>query len=245
MKHIILYSFIAFFTINIACAQVSLVFTPETINKEGIADPNDLFYEIVGYAKITNEGDEAVSIRWLRVPDTPDDWETMICDINLCYPAQVYSNIAPDLGDDGLYAPVTLNPGDTTNLDVHLRPRGVAGTGTVTIEISDVNNQDEVLASADYNFTASTPSSTSDLQRTSMAVFPNPTANYFNIRGAQGVDRVVLYNILGREMRSFNVAPGQRYYIGDLPNGLYLASMVDDSKGIVKTLRLKKSTVRP
>ena len=223
-------------------AQVSLVFTPQTVEKEGIADPNDLFMEIVGKAYVVNEGDETVSIQWVRNPDILEDWETMICDNIACYPANISSNIMEDLG---LNAPVVLNPGDTTNLDVHLRPRGVAGEGTVTMAIYDLANPDEVAVSADFIFTASLPSSTNDLDQTPLTVFPNPTADYFNIRGGNGVDRVVLYNILGREMRSFNVAPGQRYYIGDLPNGLYLASMVNDSKGIVKTLRLKKSSVRP
>lgn len=223
-------------------AQVSLVFTPQTIEKEGIADPNDLFMEILGKAYVVNEGDEPVSIQWVRNPDILEEWETMICDNNQCYPAQVSSNIMEDLG---LNAPITLNPGDTTNIDVHLRPRGVAGEGTVTMQIFDIANPDEVAVSADFIFTASLPSSTNDLNTTPLTVFPNPTADYFNIRGGNGVDRVVLYNVLGREMRSFNVAPGQRYYIGDLPNGLYLASMVNDNKGIVKTLRLKKSSVRP
>jgi hypothetical protein len=130
-------------------------------------------------------------------------------------------------------------------MDVHLKPRGVAGTGRVTIEITSTDNPDEVITTGTYDFGALVVTSTNDLNTTPLTVFPNPTADYFNIRGGNGVDRVVLYNVLGREMRSFNVAPGQRYYIGDLPNGLYLASMVDDNKGIVKTLRLKKSSVRP
>ncbi|WP_421946850.1 T9SS type A sorting domain-containing protein [Phaeodactylibacter xiamenensis] len=242
MKQTILLFVFILSTALVTEAQVSLVFTPQTIEKEGIADPNDLFMEIVGKAYVVNEGDEPVSIQWVRNPDILEEWETMICDNNQCYPAQVSSNIMEDLG---LNAPITLNPGDTTNIDVHLRPRGVAGEGTVIMEVYDLANPDEVAVSADFNFTASLPSSTNDLNTTPLTVFPNPTADYFNIRGGNGVDRVVLYNVLGREMRSFNVAPGQRYYIGDLPNGLYLASMVDNNKGIVKTLRLKKSSVRP
>lgn len=242
MKHTILYFLFLFSMVNILQAQVSLVFTPQTIEKEGIADPNDLFLEIIGKAKITNEGTETVSIQWVRSTDILPDWETLICDNIACYPPNIYSNVIEDIG---LNAPVVLNPGDTTNLDVHLRPSGVAGEGTVTIQVYDLENPDEAVVAADFIFTASLASSTNDLNQQPLSVFPNPTADYFNVRGGNGIDRVVLYNILGREMRNFNVAPGQRYYIGDLPNGLYLASMVDDNKGIVKTLRLKKSTVRP
>ncbi|NRA49508.1 MAG: T9SS type A sorting domain-containing protein [Phaeodactylibacter sp.] len=242
MKQAILFFLFFACAASVVQSQVTIAFTPQTIEKEGVADPNDLFMEIVGKAYVVNEGDEPVSIQWVRNPDIPEDWQTMICDNNQCYPAHVYSNIMEELG---LNAPITLNPGDTTNIDVHLQPKGVAGEGTVTMEVYDLANPDEVAVSADFNFTASLPSSTSNLDQTPLSVFPNPTADYFNIRGGNGIDRIVLFNVLGREMRSFNVAPGQRYYIGDLPNGLYLASMVDNSKGIVKTLRLKKSSIRP
>lgn len=233
--------FVAVFT-QLASAQASLAFTPNVIEKEGVADQVDLFAEVVGKAKIENTGDQPITIRWVRVVDTPEEWISMICDLNSCYPAQVYSNVAPDLDLD---APITLNPGDTTNLDVHLQPKGVAGEGTVTIEVYDVNNQDQMLVSGDFHFTISMPTSTNEAFKPSISIFPNPATDYIQLSNAGQADRLVVYNIVGREMRSFNTAPGQRYFIGDLPNGLYLASLVSNKKGILTTLRVQKSALRP
>ncbi|NBC05771.1 MAG: T9SS type A sorting domain-containing protein, partial [Bacteroidetes bacterium] len=69
--------------------------------------------------------------------------------------------------------------------------------------------------------------------------------DYIQLNHAGAADRLVIYNIIGREMRSFNTAPGQRYYIGDLPNGMYLASLVSHKKGVLTTLRVQKSALRP
>ena len=238
---LLLVSFCAYF----AGAQANLVFSPGTvIDNEGIANPDDLFAEVVTKAKITNEGDEPITIRWVRDTDMPGEWESLICDLNSCYPPQVYSNIAPDLGS-GLDAPITLNPGDTTNLDVHLLPKGTGGEGTVSLNIYDVENLDEIVASADYNFTIRSTTSTSEAFKPAISIFPNPATDYIQLSNAREADRLVVYNIVGREMRSFNTAPGQRYFIGDLPNGLYLASLVSRKKGVLNTLRVQKSALRP
>jgi hypothetical protein len=240
-KNILLFSFLLIFTLSIE-AQVTLSFEPESISVSDYIDLSDNDYELVGYATVTNIGDEAISLRWNRViEDMPEEWGVQVCDLNLCYNESIYSNFVP--GE--IEIPVPLEPGASTNMDIHVKPRGVSGNGRVIIELSDTNTPDEIISTGTYDFDALVVTSTEDLNQAPLSVFPNPTADYFNIRGGNGIDRVVLYNILGREMRSFNVAPGQRYHIGDLPNGLYLASMVDNSKGIVKTLRLKKSTVRP
>ena len=89
------------------------------------------------------------------------------------------------------------------------------------------------------------PTSTSEAFKPSISIFPNPATDYIQLSNAREADRLVVYNIVGREMRSFNTAPGQRYFIGDLPNGLYLASLVSHKKGVLNTLRVQKSALRP
>lgn len=240
-KNLLLFSFLLLFTLS-SEAQVALAYQPDSVFVSDFINLSDNEYELVGYATVTNSGDSPVSLRWNRIiQDMPEEWEVQVCDLNLCYNEEIFSNFVP--GE--IEIPVPLEPGASTNLDIHVKPRGVAGTGRVIIELSDTSTPDDMIKVGTYDFEALVVTSTKELNQTALSVFPNPTADYFNIRGGNNVDRVVLYNVLGREMRSFNVAPGQRYYIGDLPNGLYLASMIDDSKGIVKTLRLKKSSIRP
>ena len=55
----------------------------------------------------------------------------------------------------------------------------------------------------------------------------------------------MLYNVVGKEVRAFNASMGGRYYLGDLPNGLFLVSLINNKKGVIKTLRVSKRSVQP
>lgn len=243
MKQIILHLFLLFLSFQVCRAQVSLSFTPNPIEASGFADPNDLFVEIVGYATVKNEGSETVVIRWERFfVEKPEEWEVQVCDLNQCYVPVVYSNIAGDLG---LNAPVELAPGAHTNMDVHIQPKGVAGTAEIQIEVASAAAPDDIIVTGTYNFTAELLSSTGNASKARLAVFPNPATDYVEVRGAQNTDRLAIYSVLGRQLRSFNLASGSRYYIGDLPTGLYLASLINKNGNIVKTFRLSKRSARP
>jgi len=242
MKQIILQFLILFLVAHISLAQVSLSFTPNAIETSGYADPDDLFVEIIGYATVKNEGTETIFIKWERVVvDMPEEWDVQVCDLNQCYVPVVYSNIAADLG---LNVPVELAPGAETNMDVHIRPKGVPGVGQVRVDISLANAPDDVIISGDYTFDALL-SSSKEFNKAKLAVFPNPATDYVEVQGVQNAGRLIIYSVLGRQMRSFNLLSGNRYYIGDLPTGLYLASLVNKNGGILKTFRLSKRSTRP
>ena len=243
MKQIILPLIISLFIFQAGIAQVSLTLTPNPIAPEGFADPNDLFVELIGYATLKNEGSETIDIRWERViSDMPEEWEVQVCDYNQCYVQIVYSNIADDLMLD---APVTLAPGETTNLDVHVKPKGVAGAAEINVEVAVANDPGNVILTGTYTFDATMVSGSRDIDKARLAVYPNPVTDYLEVQGASDVNQLVLHNILGRRMRSFNVAPGSRYYVGDLPSGMYLASLLNRNGSIMKTFRLSKRSIRP
>lgn len=243
MKQIILLCTLFLFFLQAGVAQVSLTLSPNPVETVGDAIPNDDFHEIIGYATLRNESDQTISIKWERVEvELPGGWETLVCDKISCYEPIVYSNIAPEIGMD---APVILAPGDTTNLDVHVVPKGVAGNAEIRIDVSLVDDPDNVLLSGSYTFNAALVSSTEIIDKARLAVFPNPATDYVQVQGAPNDSRLVVHNILGRQLRSFNLAPGSRHYVGDLPTGLYLASVMNRNGDIVRTFRLSKRSLRP
>lgn len=243
MKHCLLSLSLLLLGLPAALAQVSFSFTPDTLEISDYFNPSDPDYELVGYARVKNESNQSVNLKWTRVlVDVPDGWEVQVCDTNLCYNQVVYSNIAPDIGAN---FQLPLIPGGTTNMDVHVKPKGIAGTGEIRIDLTTEENPNDVITSGTYFFNALLTSSSSEASKTRLAIFPNPTSDYIELRGGDGVDQVVLYNIIGRQVRSFNAAPGKRYYIGDLPNGMYLASLASHKKGVLKTFRVSKRSIQP
>lgn len=73
-----------------------------------------------------------------------------------------------------------------------------------------------------------------------ISVFPNPTSQFFSISETKEVSKLGVFNLVGKEMRSFEAVNGEKYNIGDLPNGMYLIQLFDNDKKIVSTLRLQK-----
>ncbi len=78
-----------------------------------------------------------------------------------------------------------------------------------------------------------------------LRLYPNPSAISFTLSQDAPVDEVRLYNSLGKLVRSYVARPGAEYPIHDLPDGMYMVSLVNGEAGISKTLRLNKAGLRP
>ena len=73
-----------------------------------------------------------------------------------------------------------------------------------------------------------------------LQVFPNPTVDYFNISSNQPIQYITVFNMLGRQMKFFTYTEGERYFVGDLPKGMYLVQMTGKDARLISTQRLSK-----
>lgn len=73
-----------------------------------------------------------------------------------------------------------------------------------------------------------------------VSVYPNPTSDFFGISNSTEVAQVAIFNLVGKEMRSFKAEEGIKYNVSDLPNGMYLIQMTNHKKKIINTQRLHK-----
>lgn len=73
-----------------------------------------------------------------------------------------------------------------------------------------------------------------------LSVFPNPATDYIQLTGANEVNEIIIYNVVGKRMISFEYMDGEKYAIGELPNGMYLIQFVDRNNKIISTQRLSK-----
>ena len=55
-----------------------------------------------------------------------------------------------------------------------------------------------------------------------ISIYPNPATEFITLNNEDVVKNIVLFNMVGRKMRTFTAEKGERYEIGDLPNGLYV-----------------------
>ena len=76
---------------------------------------------------------------------------------------------------------------------------------------------------------------------TVIEVFPNPTTSYISLTEVQGVQKVVVFNLAGRQMKSFDdIAPDKKLYVGDLPRGIYLVRILGDKNKVLTTKKISK-----
>ena len=76
---------------------------------------------------------------------------------------------------------------------------------------------------------------------TVIEVFPNPTTTHISLTDVQGVQKVVVFNLAGRQMKAFDdIAPDKKFYVGDLPRGIYLVRIMSDKNKVLTTKKISK-----
>lgn len=241
MKQFVLFFFLIVTTLT--QAQVIKI-EPEIVN-QAFTNQNlsDFTLQLQQYAKVTNVTKQEIRLRWTRIIiDQPLDWETQVCDNNACYIPRVSTNIDPSVG---FSQPVVLKPDSSFNMGLYIVPNGAKGRGSFQLVLALANTPNTPIDTITFNTTVNATTSTNDIAKADIKVFPNPAANYFEVTSGDNLERVVLYNILGREVRSYRAFSGQQYNLDGLPDGLYLVSLRDEQKGTIKTVRLNKRSFRP
>lgn len=249
MKQALLFLFFLLTSLSALKAQDLVTITPNPVDTifevDGARLASGEPFDLVAAATIVNNTVDTLLIRWERnVVNLPTGWETKICDENLCYVEFVNSNIDAELM---LNEPLILEPNSTSNLDVHFVPNGFTGVGKVEVEIALASEPNRVIAIGEYNSEVVTITTSTTQQATakSIRIYPNPSGDYLTLSSKRNIARMVVYNMVGRAVRSFDVDDNNMYDISGLSNGIYLVSLYDRKGSIIKTLRVSKRNIQP
>jgi hypothetical protein len=71
-------------------------------------------------------------------------------------------------------------------------------------------------------------------------VFPNPVQTHFSINNNTQVRDIIVFNLVGKELKRFPYSDDELYFMGDLPKGIYLVQFIDKEKNILTTRRISK-----
>ena len=238
-----LYLLTLFFCLSAgAQSNATLRVEPAEINKVIRVDNIDEDFEDVSAVVVTNNSGRTVQLlRENVVRDSPRSWSYSALDrVSRATPYVVSSTESQTAGQ------ISLSPGQSATFFVVLRPEGVAGTGTAELRFSDLTLPGTVLATATINTTltrdATQPESNDTRSNpTTVRLYPNPAVERFYVEAPRSVriGRVEVTNTLGRQIKSFPGASGSDGYdIENLPDGLYLIAIYDDTGKKLRTLRL-------
>ncbi|WP_116107986.1 T9SS type A sorting domain-containing protein [Lewinella sp. IMCC34191] len=216
---------------------------PAEINKVIRVDNIDEDFEDVSAVVVTNNSGRTIQLlRENVVRESPRAWSYSALDRVSRATPYVISDDPQAAGRQ-----ISLSPGQSTTFFVVLRPDGVAGNGTAELRFSDLTLPGTVLAAATINTTLTrqdpTAAEEADARAnpTTVRLYPNPATDRFYVEAPRSVrlGRVEVTNTLGRRIKTFSAESGtDGFDIENLPDGLYLISIYDDSGKKLRTLRL-------
>ncbi|MBV6428258.1 MAG: hypothetical protein KIPDCIKN_02784 [Haliscomenobacter sp.] len=242
MKHCLLFA--VFVALPILASAQAIKVEPAEVKQTFQVNLSDPFLDLELHATVRNtSATDTVRLKWLRKElNKPEGWLTQVCDGVECFVPIVSSNIDPMLG---LNTPFVLPPNSKADFIFHVLPGQVAGSGKFSIQFSSVTKPDSLLASMSFDVVVqSLVTNLKDFRQDDIQVYPNPASDFFEISASEGIDRVVVYNALGVPVKTFLSAPGQRYSLSRMPDGIYLISLINNQKGVLKTTRLFKRGIR-
>ena len=231
MKHLLLILVIANIFILRGQSQATLTITPGIVNSTVHPDS----FEIRGKATLKNTSSQIKRVVWQRnIVSMTNGWQSLVCDINQCWTSGV--SASPDT--------IVLAANGTSNLDAYIRPNQISGSATIELKATEVGNSTNSVTGR-YLFTTTTNTREVSKSSNSFKIYPNPTTDYFMLNDdGDVVSRVVIYNIIGRQVRSYNVVDNYKYSVNDLPEGIYIVRLLNNSGNTVKTIRLNKSKIK-
>ncbi len=212
-----------FVSISAVCAQDILTLSPNPISIT--VKTSDL--SAVAKSVLKNNSKDSLIVKWTRkIENITQGWSSAVCDKNFCYIPTVDT------------MKLLLAPGESSNMDIYIYPMGISGSAKVSLKVEVIGKEAPVI-NGSYLFNQSTPLK-SNSEKENIQVYPNPTQDYFMVSSPIVLGKIELYNITGDKAKVYYAYKNKRYYIDDIPSGIYLARMFNLQEEIVKTVVLKK-----
>jgi Secretion system C-terminal sorting domain len=222
--------FFACFILYVQTAQTqNVTISLSVASKQVHADSADVFL----HSLIKNNAATTKTFRWERtIRSATAGWDIAICDKNLCYTPSVSTQN------------ITLTTNEEARMDVHIYPNHNMGAAVVEIKVTEIENNNNTATTVYY---FNTPVGTKDLvnKAANVRIYPNPVVDHFSIIDDNDVvETIAIYNMIGRQVRTFKTSEDAKYTIGDLPDGMYLIRFYSANGVMVKILRINKMRVR-
>lgn len=93
----------------------------------------------------------------------------------------------------------------------------------------------------DYHSSKNVTTAQTATKKKKISVYPNPAVDFIGLSDDQNVNKIVIYNVMGKEEKSFLVEKGMKYDVTDLKRGMYLVQILDYRSKVITTQRLNKN----
>lgn len=164
---------------------------------------------------------------WTRVvEDIPSEWETAICEAELCHPTTKTTS------------EFNLGIGNSFEFKLNFYPWGVKDCGNVKIVVAskaNPSNTDSFYAEiCTFDATASVKKTT----ESAIEVYPNPANNFIQVSGIQGTHAIAIYDLIGNKVMETILSSSDKVNVSSLPKGVYIIRSMGDTNFTKKFRKL-------
>lgn len=240
MKHFLLLIF-SLPILLFAQSDLDIVFDPDVteFNLEG--DLSDQFLTIDNSGILSNLSGDVMDVRWtFELVDSPAEWIILLCDDANCFSGQSAGNFsAPEA--------LQIEADDSSIWKMSLRPFQAEGCGKIVFKFYEDSDTNTVIYTEEFDICFSGIVSTKEFETkvSNLNVYPNPVRSSINISDDSIVDEVIIYNLLGKPVKRFDMYMDNSLDLSDLRDGVYLVGMYNEEQGLLKTSRILKKNSRP
>jgi len=197
-----------------------------TVFEQGYLSADDR----AGHSTMTNTATSEKTFNW--VLDTicnPANVDLVYCDKQGCYLVGTVEGT------------VTLGAGEEGPMDLHVDSGDVPYPIIATVTLTEVGNDfNTVTVTFEYG-ACDTPVGTAEIEAAkAITLFPNPATDQFTLTENTVVENVVVYNILGSEVKRFDASVSNTYDIADLNAGIYMVQLVGEDNELLRTMKMNK-----
>ena len=207
-----------------AFTQLSLNIASPTVHGEGGVN-DDITVEV----EVTNTSNQSIDLLWTRHEvSKPGMWKTYVQDFTAS------TNIAPD------HHAMHMIPGQSVVVRMKAVTLGQAGYAQIELDLYDAEEQDHILGVIKATFeTIKAKADATNID--AIRIYPNPTSDFFRIYQADDIDRIEVYNIVGKRIVAYPATQEGQYDVTNLQDGMYLVRLMAADKSVIKTVRLSKN----
>jgi len=226
MKQTLLFFLFTFLAFGLSA---QLEFEDESIEKFFLAPGT---YDVENKLPLNNIGSDAIDFIWdVETVYAPDGWNFFVCDLNKCYGPGTISIDAS--------AANNLPSAENAEMRFHLQPYEIEGSGQYILRLRNTAG-DETLEEMVLTFNGALVD-TKEEQIAEMNIFPNPVGDFFKLNNDSGLaSHIQVFDVLGRQVKSFEVNSNNEYSIDELAEGRYFARIFDDNGRALKVVRMIK-----
>jgi Secretion system C-terminal sorting domain len=130
----------------------------------------------------------------------------------------------------------TLQPGDSTDISMHIYKNEPGGNATAKIEVNIYpQNTPSNNALLTFDFGACTSATTEAGDFAQMEVYPNPTAQFIRFKNTENATNALIFDQSGAIVINHDLAGGQQIDVSFLNAGMYIIKVQGGRKQSVRT----------